>query len=39
MEGDTVTIESTAQAKTAEDYQDQTKREVTGNIWRVKKRD
>ncbi|MEL7045897.1 MAG: PEP-utilizing enzyme [Pseudomonadota bacterium] len=39
MEGDTVTIESTARAKTAEDYQDQTKREVTGNVWRVKQRD
>jgi phosphohistidine swiveling domain-containing protein len=39
MEGDTVTMESTARAKTAEDYQNQTKREVTGNVWRVKKRD
>lgn len=39
MEGDTVTLESTARAKTAEDYQVQTKREVTANVWRVKKRD
>ncbi len=39
MEGDTVTIESSARAKTAEDYQAQTKREVTGNVWRIKKRD
>ena len=38
MEGDEVMIESSAQAKTAEDYQDQTKREVTGSVWRVKKR-
>lgn len=39
MEGDTVMIESTARAKTAEDYQAQTAREVTANVWRVKKRD
>lgn len=39
MEGDTVTIESTARAKTAEDYQGQTKREVTANVWRMAKRD
>lgn len=39
MEGDTVTIESTARAKTAEDYQGQTKREVTGNVWRIAKRE
>ncbi len=39
MEGDTVTIESTARAKTAEDYQGQTKREVTANVWRMVKRD
>lgn len=31
-EGDTVTIESSARAKTAEDYQ--SDREVTANIWR-----
>ncbi|GEM_PF-278674 len=39
MEGDTVTIESTARAKTAEDYQGQTKREVTANVWRTARRD
>lgn len=39
MEGDTVMIESTARAKTAEDYQGQTKREVTGNVWRIARRD
>ena len=39
MEGDTVMIESSARAKTAEDYQGLTKREVTANVWRVKKRD
>lgn len=39
MEGDTVAIECSARAKTAEDYQAQTQREVTANVWRVKKRD
>jgi phosphohistidine swiveling domain-containing protein len=39
MEGDTVIIESTARAKTAGDYQGQTKREVTANVWRVAERD
>jgi hypothetical protein len=33
MEGDTVLVEASAKAKTAEDYQ--TGKEVTARVWRI----